>query len=187
MGADFANDDNRGTVLGWITVGNQAAFVVGPLIMGWLYGVEPDYIFFVGAGFVAAGFIPIVILLAIWPETRSPKKFDDDYTPDVEHWIKHPDQWVYKEDKPGRADYNRFGKDLGKMLIERGYRWKTHYAAMVEAFDLAFPPLRTDCFENYYEDCKIIRKHLEKTKWKFKNLKALEQVSFGEATKVIYS
>ena len=77
-GADFADDNNRGAVSGYITVGDQSAYVVGPLIMGALYAVELDYVYYVGAGFVAAGFIPVAMLLIIWPETRKAKEFDKD-------------------------------------------------------------------------------------------------------------
>ena len=83
MGADFADQDNRGSVLGWITVGNQAAFVVGPLIMGALYELSPVLIFYVGAGFVAAAFVPIAVMLWLWPQTRRPKRFDTDYAAEV--------------------------------------------------------------------------------------------------------
>ena len=122
MGADFSDDDNRGTVLGYITVGNQSAFIVGPLIMGAVYAIDPDLIFYVGAAFVAVGFIPIALLLAYWPSTRKPKEFDRmDHISEIDEFIKHPETWEYAADKPTNREYNKLGKDFGKMLIERGY------------------------------------------------------------------
>eukprot|EP01083_Nonionella_stella_P119620 357729_1 len=178
MGADFSDESNRGAVLGYITVGNQAAYVVGPLIMGALYAVDPEYIFFVGAGFVAAGFIPVLMLLICWPETRKAKTFDIQSIVEIEEYIAHPERWNYKPDKPSKADYKKMGKDFGDMLIERGYQWKTYYPKFVEILDLVFPPVRTDNFGNYLHDCRMVRANLERVHFDHGHIKELQQVSF---------
>merc|ERR1712087_207372 len=83
-------------------------------------------------------------------------------TREIQQFLANPESWTYEPDKPKFGDYHQLGKDLGHLLIERGYQWKTYYPHMVEVFELAFPPLRTDSFGHYYEDCRVIRKNLEK-------------------------
>ena len=154
--------------------------------MGALYAVDPDYIFYVGAGFVAAGFIPVALLLIIWPETRHPKKFKkDDSLDEIKEFMEHPEKWSYVADKPSYSDYHKMGKQFGSMLIKRGYRWKTYYSRFIRILDQAFPPIRTDCWNNYYDDCRFIRARLEQMRWDFEHVKDLQLVSFmGEGSKV---
>jgi len=188
MGADFSNEENRGTVLGYITVGNQAAYVVGPLIMGAVYAVDEELIFYVGAIFVAVGFVPIACLLLFWPNTRKPKKFKkEDHIAALDEYVKHPETWKYEEEKIKKKDYMKMGKDFGSMLSKRGYQWKRYYPRFIEILDMTFPPVRTDTFEHYYNDCRMVRENLEKVRWEFDHVKDLQQVSLmGEASHVVH-
>ena len=79
------------------------------------------------------------------------------------------------------------GKHFSNLLISRGYHWKTYYPKFVQILDMAFPPIRTENWNDYYEDCKMLRANFEDFRWKFDHVKELQQVSLmGEASHVVY-
>eukprot|EP01084_Bolivina_argentea_P154579 269439_1 len=189
MGADYADEENRGTVLGWITVGNQVAYIFGPLIMGAVYAVDPELIFYTGAAFAAGSFCVQSTLLIFWPDTRIPKKYKIpkvDMDEEIKKFTQHPEKWKWKPTEPTKSDFNKLGKHFGTLLIERGYDWKKFYPVFTQILDLAFPPIRTDTWDNYYEDNRFLRGKFEKIAWDFEQIKALGQVSMmGESQHVV--
>ena len=120
-------------------------------------------------------------------EAKKESEFDRmDHISEIDKFVKHPETWQYAADKPTNREYNKLGKDFGKMLIERGYQWKTYYQRFFEVLSLAFPTVRTDKFEHYYEDFRFIRQNLEKVRWEWDHVKSLQQVSFmGEGCHVL--
>eukprot|EP00484_Ammonia_sp_Unknown_P004338 CAMPEP_0197077428 /NCGR_PEP_ID=MMETSP1384-20130603/212617_1 /TAXON_ID=29189 /ORGANISM="Ammonia sp." /LENGTH=373 /DNA_ID=CAMNT_0042516295 /DNA_START=9 /DNA_END=1133 /DNA_ORIENTATION=+ len=135
--AALTNVKNRGSVLSLVSASQSVSLIIGPLLMGYLYGLSPRYPFHAGGVAVFLGIGLLIAMMCKWPELTAPSQAVTSVGVDDE-------DWVYVADKVHRKDYMRLGKALGTMLSERHYKWVSNFPLLIEYLDLLFPVIGTD-------------------------------------------
>ena len=158
MAADYTNPTNRGKVLAFSNASQNVGMVIGPLLHGVLYEIEPDLVFYCASGSVFLAWCCIVFLVVREPELR--------HSPSVKVDKKNrtgivggdgAKEWKWIADKPTDDDYKRLGKFLGKLLSSRNYNWISHYDPVTQYLKDTFPPVRISSVADHVEDIEFLR------------------------------
>merc|ERR1712083_327193 len=116
MAAEYTNMKNRGFVLSIVSMSSSAALIIGPLMMGALYGLDIRFPFWACAACQSASAVVMVGMLIKYPELRRPKKVKVDEEADDDG---EPENWVFVADTVTRRDYMKLGKAFGTMLSQK--------------------------------------------------------------------
>ena len=160
MAADYTNPTNRGKVLAFSNATQNVGMVIGPLLHGVLYEIEPDLVFYCASGSVLLAWCCIVFLVIREPQLRKPSSVKVDKKNKngiVGDGATTPTDWKWIKDKPTDTDYKRLGKFLGKLLSSRNYNWVSHYGPVTQHLKDIFPPVRISSLQDHIEDIEYLR------------------------------
>lgn len=163
--ASFTNVKNRGTILGFSSVAQNIALIIGPLLCGFLYEFNKGYPFYLGSVMVFIAAAILIMMICKWPELGIPKKVKDD-----ESSTEVDKDWKWTQDKFTKKDYMRLGKAFGTMLANKNYNWKSHFDTTLKCLDTMFPPIRVDSQENLREDIHFILDNAKNVRGEFDKL-----------------
>jgi len=168
MAAEYTNMKNRGFILSIVSMSGSAALIIGPLMMGALYGLDIRFPFWACAGCQSLGALVMVGMLIKYPKLRGvkkEKKDDDAVTEDVD-----PEDWVYVPDKVTRKDYMKLGKGLGTMLSQKNYLWVKYMPQLFNLLDTMFSELPIDSYQRHMAGINYIVENAKQTKEQYEAL-----------------
>jgi len=168
MAAEYTNMKNRGFILSIVSMSGSAALIIGPLMMGALYGLDIRFPFWACAGCQSLGALVMVGMLLKYPKLRGvkkEKKDDDAVTEDVV-----PEDWVYVPDKVTRKDYMKLGKGLGTMLSQKNYLWVKYMPQLFNLLDTMFSELPIDSYQRHMAGINYIVENAKQTKEQYEAL-----------------
>ena len=140
--AMWTNPKNRGLVLGIADAADSVANIIGPLLMGALYGIDKKYPWYAAGACCLLGGGVLLIMVIIWPELRYPIKEKGD---EIDEGISDEEltsiDWKFVPDRVSKKDYVKLGKALGVMLSNKKYQWVKNMDATLQYLDITIPML----------------------------------------------
>jgi len=146
--AKFTTPSERGKILGFGSVFMSAADIIGPFVFGMLYRLDVNLVWYTGGGSLFFGVILLRIIDVVLEKKRSARKVnisDDKLTVAGEY--------VQKIDRPyTNEDYLELGKQIGKLLSQKNWRWATKMEKVVELIQYSFPHIPEEVITGRWEN-----------------------------------